>query len=461
MSTYRGFVRNERKDSISQNMMYNYRHQCGFHISFIIKPGFVRKFAAFGVPYGSANLQFTSEADFQRQRQAERRNEEADPPMEIYEVEAGSAHYLEHCVFSRDEEGGLIGRLSALGAQANAYTSDSETVYFFSCVDHFEESLQLYFQALTNPELDDARIEAEREIISSELAMYDDDPDAVASRQILAQMYQVHGLKHDIGGTQQSIRKIDSSSLKQIVKYFYTPSAMNLVIVGDFPEEKMIQIIDYFSNTLGSMDVSPRGICLYPDEPAHVSKTSDMVSMDVENETFYIGFKNPHINRRRIAKGSQWALIQSHGQLYCDAIVGESSALYQELYDSGIINDSFRVQFTCGHDYNYVVLSGESDEVEKSVHEVARRFLAAVAGDQLDRKVFEVQKKALHGDFVRSLDHIEVCGMAAMEARLFDCDLFDHAAVFSRLDPEEASHTMKFVLDEGCMTKLILRKRGF
>ena len=130
MSTYRGFVRTDRKDSISQNMMYSYRHQSGFHVSFIAKPGFVRKFAAFGIPYGAADLRFTSEADFHRYREAKAEAKTDLPPMEIVEVATGSAHYLEHCIFSQDNEGGLMVQISALGVQANAFTGDSETVIY-------------------------------------------------------------------------------------------------------------------------------------------------------------------------------------------------------------------------------------------------------------------------------------------------------------------------------------------
>ncbi len=460
MSTYRGFVRTERKDSISQNMMYNYRHQSGFHVSFVAKPGFVRKFAAFGIPYGAADLRITSGEDFRRYREARAENKPMDPPMQVIEVEPGSAHYLEHCIFSQDDQGGLIGQLAGLGAQANAFTGDSETVYYFSTVEHFNEALILYFDALLAPDLSEERIEAEREIIASELSMYEDDPDSVSVRHLLSQLYNKHGLRFDIGGTDESIRRITASSLKKICDLFYTPAALNLVLVGDFPEDKMIEVIDLLADKLEGIKIKPAGVNLYVDEPAQVNSAYGELGMDVEIESFHIAFKNPGINRFHSANGSYWALVQTQGQLFCDALIGETSPLYQELYSEGIINDSFSVHFACGHDYNYVMMGGESENPEQAANEVARRFRAAVAGELLDREVFKIQKKALHGNFVRSLDHIESCGMAALEARMYECDLFDHAAVFSRLDSDEAGNFMKFVLDDCNMTKVILRKRG-
>ena len=460
MSTYRGFVRSDRIDSISQNMLYNYRHQSGFHLTFVHKPGFVRKFAAFGVPYGAAALRFTSVANFERYRQARAEHKETAGPEDIIQVPPGSAHYLEHCVFTRDEEGGLIGELSSMGAMANAYTGDSETVYFFSTVDRFEDALILYFDALVNPLLDEERVEAEREIILAELMMYDDDPDSVAWRNVLAQLYAEHGLRHDVAGTAESVSEITADTLNTICSYFYTPAVMSLVIVGDFPESAMEAVLDLLADRLDEMPIGTPGIDLYADEPAHVVSPYEEIQQDIEVESFHIGFKNPGINRFHSANGSYWALLQTQGQLYMDAVIGETSPLYQELYAEGLINDSFSVHFACGHDYNYVMMSGESEHPTRAANEVARRFRAAVAADLLDRRVFEIQKKALHGDFVRSLDSIEASGMEALEARMYDCDLFDHAAVFSRLDADEAAKFMKFVLDEGSMTKLIIRRRG-
>lgn len=460
MSTYRHFVRSDRKDSITQSMMYNYRHQSGFHVCFVAKPGFVRKFAAFGIPYGSAALRFMSEEDFHREREAKRQGEAVDPPVVVHEVPAGSAHYLEHCLFSQDDEGGLMGQFARLGAMANAYTSESETVYYFTCVDSFEESLDLYFRALLNPDLSEKRIEDEREIIAAELDMYEDDPDSVSMRQILSQLYHEHGIRHDVAGSKESINGITSEILQKIVDHFYTPAAMKLVIVGDFPEEKMRSVIDYLADILDEMDVAAAGVSIYADEPANVKTANDLLRLDVENESFLLAFKNANVNRDHSTNGSQWAWMQAAGQLYCDAVIGETTALYQDLYDSGLINDSFDVHFAVGHDYNYVLMSGEADQPKQAADEIARRFQATVAGNLLDREVFDIQKKALHGDFIRSLDNIEACGMAALEARLFDCDLFDHVSIFGRLNPEDAANSMKFVLDEGSMAKLILRKRG-
>lgn len=459
MSTYRDFIRSDRKDSISQNMLYNYRHQSGMHICFVVKPGFVRKFAAFGIPYGSAHLKFTCEEDFARYREARKTGEALD--IKVYEVPPGSAHYLEHCLFSQDAEGGLLGQMASLGAQANAFTSDSETVYYFSTVDHFNESLDLYFSMLMQADISDERVEAEREIIAAEIDMYEDDPDSVGMKLVLSQLYSEHGLKHDIAGTKESIAQINHETLAPIVKHFYTPAAMSLVIVGDFPEEEMREVIDYFADRLDTMDIPPRGVTLYADEPATVAKANGELVMDIENERFHLGFKNPNVNRHHPTNGSHWALIQAQGQLFCNSIIGDASPLYQELYEAGIINDSFGIHFACGHDYNYIFMGGEAEEPQVAAGEVLRRFQAAVAAGAIDKDVFNVQKKALHGDFVRSLDHIEASGMAALEARLFDNDLFDHAAIFSRLDADTANHFMKFVLDEGSVTKLIMRKRGF
>jgi predicted Zn-dependent peptidase len=51
----------------------------------------------------------------------------------------------------------LLGKLSALGASANAYTSHTHTLYYFSSVRYFEQTLDLYLDAILNPYLENDR----------------------------------------------------------------------------------------------------------------------------------------------------------------------------------------------------------------------------------------------------------------------------------------------------------------
>lgn len=73
-------------------------------------------------------------------------------------------------------------RLSALGADANAYTDYDRTAYLFSATDHVYEALAELIGFVTNPYFTEETVKKEQGIIAEEIRMYEDHPgDPVAS----------------------------------------------------------------------------------------------------------------------------------------------------------------------------------------------------------------------------------------------------------------------------------------
>ena len=64
---------------------------------------------------------------------------------------AGVAHFLEHKLFDNPDGSDAIMRLSALGADANAYTDYDRTAYFFSATEHVYEALAELVGFVTSP----------------------------------------------------------------------------------------------------------------------------------------------------------------------------------------------------------------------------------------------------------------------------------------------------------------------
>ena len=63
----------------------------------------------------------------------------------------GIAHFLEHKLFTNEDGSDSFERFSAFGADANAYTAHSRTVYLFSCTERFDDCLAELLQFTTHP----------------------------------------------------------------------------------------------------------------------------------------------------------------------------------------------------------------------------------------------------------------------------------------------------------------------
>ena len=149
---------------------YEVQHSSGLRILLYPKNENNSTYAVFGTRYGSVDTSFRIDGE------------------EICTVPEGIAHYLEHKLFE-SEDGDAFSRYAKTGASANAYTSFDSTCYLFSCSDHFYESLEILLDFVQKPYFTKEDTERERDIIVSEITMYEDDPMWVGHYQMLECMY--------------------------------------------------------------------------------------------------------------------------------------------------------------------------------------------------------------------------------------------------------------------------------
>ena len=145
----------------------------------------------------------------------------------------GTAHFIEHKMFQQ-EWGDAFMAFAQNGAEANAFTDAEKTVYYFTCREGFGENLKLLLEFVQNPYFTEEDTEQEKEIIVSEITMYQDDPSWRGYYKLLEGMYAVHPVKEQIAGTAESVGKITADILQKAYEVYYTTEEMALVCVGDF-----------------------------------------------------------------------------------------------------------------------------------------------------------------------------------------------------------------------------------
>ena len=136
-------------------------------------------------------------------------------------------------------------------------------------------------------------IERERGIIEQELLMYLDQPQSVQYYGVLRGMYKENSVRNEIGGTPESIKKIDEELLYTCYNTFYHPSNMQLAIVGHFDVESMIELVK--KNQAKKEFVPSKEIQRkYHLEKNEVFEKNSFVEMDVVTPKVSVGVKLPH-----------------------------------------------------------------------------------------------------------------------------------------------------------------------
>ena len=286
----------------------------GLTVMIVPKPGMKKKYMIWGTNYGSNDNKFIVPGE-----------------QEVTEVPNGVAHFLEHKLFEQEDGTNSLDTLTALGVNANAYTTNDHTAYLFECTDNFYEAMDEFMDYVQHPYFTDENVEKEKGIIGQEIRMYDDYPEWRVYLNTLEAMYYENPIKIDITGTIETISKIDKDILYKCYNTFYHPSNMAMVIVGDFkPEELLEEVKKRLVITTPSGEIKR----IYPQEQEKIVKPEIVQKLEVSNPIYTIGIKDIRRESR------QNEIVKKHisMEILLNIIFGRSSKLYQNLYRNGIMN---------------------------------------------------------------------------------------------------------------------------
>lgn len=176
---------------------------------------------------------------------------------EFPKYKAGTAHFLEHIVHEKTEKYEskelLKSKIVQNGGQSNATTYNNEKMFFFASVlsDFSEDAFEYVSQVAFHPILTEDSVEKHRSIITQEMFQIMKSPSnklycSFRSLVYGDSQYAVHTI-----GTEESIKSISLSELKDFHTERFTPRNCLLAIYGDIKEEKVIELSEkYFSNSI-------------------------------------------------------------------------------------------------------------------------------------------------------------------------------------------------------------------
>ena len=382
-----------------QEKVYKEKLENGMTVMIIPRENTEKKYVIWGTHYGSNESKFVV-------------------PGEAVETEVpkGVAHFLEHKMFEQENGTNSLDVLTALGVEANAYTTNDHTAYLFECTDKFYEALDELMDYVQHPYFTDENVEKEKGIIGQEIMMYDDYPEWKVYLNTLEAMYHNHPVKLDITGTIETISKIDKEVLYKCYNTFYNPANMVLVVCGDFKPD---EILEEIKKRLVPKEAAGEIKRTYPEEPKEIVKNFVEQKMEVSMPLFTIGIKDLPSEEK----------VKKHIaiEILLNMLIGRSSKIYKELYNEGIIlaQPSLEYEFTDG--YAHVLITGQATNPEK-VFETLKSEVANLKENGLDENEFERIKKMIYGGYVKEYNDV------ADTARMFLADFFKGINSFDYID---------------------------
>jgi predicted Zn-dependent peptidase len=160
------------------------------------------------------------------------------------EDEAGISHLLEHMLFRGTERFGseeIDQIFDAMGAEINAGTDRETTTLYTRVLDrHVERAFDVMSDMLWRSRLQE--LEAEREVVLEEIAMYEDDPQDKVFDLLGEAVFGAHPLGRAVIGRAAVVRKVDPTQLRAFHAERYVPENVVIGAAGSIDHDRLVEL---------------------------------------------------------------------------------------------------------------------------------------------------------------------------------------------------------------------------
>ena len=403
----------------------------GLEVMVLPRPGFSKKLCYFVTDFGAIHTEFAIDGT-------------------AYTVPGGVAHYLEHKMFDMPGGRDVSAEFAARGASVNAFTSYDITAYYFSCTQYFEENLKLLLEFVSTPYFTEETVAKEQGIIGQEIGMNEDNPDSRVFEDLMKILYPSHPIRVPILGSRESIAKITPEILHLCHRAFYRPDNMLLCVVGDVDPEQVAQLAEKVLPDAPKETVTRADTWNVP-MVAQTKKTQR--NMEVAMPMFQLGFLCEDSG-----KGEAAIRAEIVGDLAAEALFGESSSLYLQMYEEGLIDTSFGGGFETVDGMAMLCLGGDSEHPEAVAQKVIAQAKHLVNTGILQEDFLRMKRSAL-GRRVRDLDSFNSVTFRLCAYHLSGFDYFDFPRLMEQVTMEEILEFLSRVVTKERMAISIVYPR--
>lgn len=180
-----------------------------------------------------------------------------------------------------------------LGARLDADAGGTgSTVSLSLQAKDLERGLDLLADILQAPRFDPAELERERARMLSQIQQRRVNPGQVVAETFRDMVYAGHPLHRPITGYSQTVTHISRDDVQALYARFYVPNNSIVVMVGDFPAERMLALLERY---LGGWSARTLEQTVLPQPAALEGKQVRIVDMDVNQSSLQFG----HLSVRR------------------------------------------------------------------------------------------------------------------------------------------------------------------
>lgn len=419
----------EKQDFITlDETVYTEQLSNGLRVVLIPRKTSSKTFGIFTADFGAADLEFVPFDQTKTVR-----------------IPEGTAHYLEHKLFDKGDHD-VYADFGKLGSDANAYTNDSETSYYFTTVGNEVKNVELLLNFVQDPYLTNETVNKEKGIISQEFQMYADIPDQRIYLAVQEALFAKHPVRNEVLGTLESINNMTKEELLTAYETFYHPTNMTLAVSGNFDIEEMMAAIRQNQEQKEFPEIGPF-TRVYPEEQNGAHETEHTLHMSVTVPRLMVGIKEyageipaEELGRRKLLTN-----------MTLDYFYSRSGQFYQELAEVELIDSSFVYTSVIDKTFGFSMIGSNSAHPQQLAAQIKKQ-LHSLSDFKLDEHQFERLKKRTIGKTLRRMNSIENNAQGMIWNRNRGLSYFDTIPAIQQLTLDDWKSFLSSWIDENRLT---------
>ena len=343
--------------------------------------------------------------------------------------EAGVTHFIEHLLFKGSKRFSALQIaeiFDGLGGELNAATSREHTLVYARVPDHhLETAMDVMGDMVFAPSF--SELDAEREVVLEEIAMYEDAPQELVHDLIADAVFADHPLGRPVIGTADVISSIPRDSIARYHDEMYVPGNIVVAAAGNIEHERVVELVESALQRRPGTTADRRNV----RPPLVQAPPPTLRFQRKETEQYHVCLAAPGISRsdrRRFAAS------------LLDAILGgsASSRLFQEIREKrgmAYAVYSFISQYTDTGQIG-IYLGTREDNLADALG-IAAEQIADIAAGNLPDSELERAKENLKGRILLSMESTSTRMNRLGKSLITDSELLSLDRIVAEIDAVE------------------------
>ena len=191
---------------------------------------------------------------------------------------------------------------------------------------------------------------------------------------------------------------------------------------------------------------------IYEVEDETINKCDKKVEMEVSMPIFMIGYKDCIEDSEEIVK-KHIAI-----EILLNMLLGKSSNLYKELYNSGKLISEPDFDYEFSKQYAHILISGQSkdyNEIYKKIKEQVNNY----KNNGLDSEHFERIKRKIYGDYVSEYNSVSDIARMFLADSFKGINSFDYIEKYNEITKQYVDQILKEVFIEDKMVLSVINPK--